>query len=206
LFASVGPAIQGVTDGIIGLAQGAMPGLVAAVESGQPVFDGLKNFLTSIGTGLGDMFQTLSEHSAAFGQVFTSLGDVVRTLLPALGDLLSAGGELAATILPPLAAGLRVVGDVLHAIAPILPEIAIGFAAFKVVSTVSPMLDTFAQKLAFASYSSGPLAGAAGAASSAVSSLGSALPLVGIAVAGIGAVMASTKQEIDSWTQALIKG
>jgi hypothetical protein len=206
LFNNVGPAIQGVTDGIIGLAQGAMPGLVSMIKSGAPVFDGLKNFLTDIGKGLGEMFQILSEHSAAFGQVFTSLGDILHAVLPALGDLVSAGGELAAAILPPLAAVLGAVSDVLHLIAPILPEVAIGFAAFKVVSTVSPMLDTFAQKLAFASYSSGPLAGAAGAASNAVSGIGSALPIAGIAVAAFGSLMAAQTQDINGWAQALVKG
>jgi hypothetical protein len=122
LFKNLGPAVDGLTNGVVRLASGALPGLNAAMATSKPVFQGLANLLGSIGSGLGSMFSQISQHAPAMGTVLTSLGSILDSLFDTLGTVISAGAELGSTVLPPLAGALRVLADVLGALEPILPE------------------------------------------------------------------------------------
>jgi hypothetical protein len=139
--------IQSVTQGVIALAKNAMPGLTAAIRASTPTFDGLAHLLAQIGTGLGSMFQTLSQHGDALGTTLSSLGDALGAVVAALGPLLSAGAELGSLIMPPLAAVLQVLASVLQVIEPILPGIALGFLAWKAAAIIAPLLGTLAGQL-----------------------------------------------------------
>jgi hypothetical protein len=131
MFADAAPLLDQFTGSLVNAAQNAMPGLVDAVHAAAPVFDGLGSLVEDIGTGLSDFFEAISQHGTAAGTAFEAIGQIIKEMLPILGDLLGQGAELASTILPPLADALGVVGDALHFIAPILPEIALGFAALQ---------------------------------------------------------------------------
>lgn len=220
IFSALGPQIEVVTRGLINLVSNAMPGLVNIVRNAGPVMSGFADFLGRIGTGLSDFFTTLSQHSAAGGQVFSQLGQIIQTLLPIIGQLLGQGAELASRVLPLLSGSLRVVLSVLNAIAPILPIVAAGFLAFKTVTALSGPLNSLsgslartAQNLAFASYNGGAFAGTAGrmssavgAAGGAVSKVGAALPAIGLVVGLVGTAMEMASQQTDDWAQALMTG
>ncbi|MCU1614711.1 MAG: hypothetical protein JWO98_2251, partial [Frankiales bacterium] len=114
VFSNLGPAVDGVTHGVLALVQNALPGLAAAVRTGTPVFQGLDNLLASVGTGLGNMFTLISQHAPAMGTVLSSLGGILDALLTGLGSLVSAGGELGSVVLPPLAVALQALASVLQ--------------------------------------------------------------------------------------------
>jgi hypothetical protein len=205
-FSALAGPVDSLTTGVIGLVSNAMPGLVAAVRAATPVFQGLASFLSQVGQGLGDFFSIIAQHGAASGTVFAALGQAVGALLPILAQLIGAGAELGATILPPIASVLGLVAKALDLVAPVLPVVLAGFLAFKAVGAISPMLDAFAQKLAFASYSGGAMGSMAGKASTAVSGLSTALPVLGAAVTVVGGLMSMASQQINTWGQALLDG
>lgn len=197
-FVSMGAPIDSLTTGLIGLMNNVMPGLVAAVRSADPVFQGLASMLAQIGAGLGQMFQILSEHSQAAGTVFATLGSILGALLPILGQLVGAGAELAATVLPPVAAALHLVAEGLNAIAPVLPGVLAGFLAFQAVGALSGPMGTLSAKLQTVAADSEGLAGKLAARlAPAAAGVAGALPGIGWAIAGIVAVLPS----FISWVQ-----
>jgi hypothetical protein len=112
-------------------------------------------------------------------------------------------------VLPPLASILGVVGDALHAIAPILPTVAAGFAAFKAVDAITGLLEKFGGKVGdVVSKLKGLVAGPGSAveASSALGSLKGAMGPVGVAFGLIGAAVVASQQQIGEWAQALLDG
>ncbi|MCW2898495.1 MAG: LigA protein [Streptosporangiaceae bacterium] len=205
-FTSLQGPIASVTTGVIGLVQNAMPGLVAAVQSAGPVFRGLATALSDIGTGLSGFFQAISEHGAAGGQVFTTLGQALQALLPALGQLVGAGAELAAVVLPPLASALGAVSSVLSFMSPVLPGVVAGILGLMAARMVAPMLATLATNLATTAAAAGPFAGAAGLGSRAAAGLGAALPGLAIAVGLVGAAFSAESKKTDDWARALNDG
>ncbi|MGZ4621452.1 MAG: transglycosylase SLT domain-containing protein [Blastococcus sp.] len=205
-FASLGAPIDAMTTGVIALVQNAMPGLTAMLRSAGPVFQGLSVALSEIGTGLGKMFQLISEHASEGGQVLQAVGRILGDLLPMVGELVGAGTQLASAVLPPVASALHVIADVLHMIAPVLPEVVAGFLAMKGVQALSGPLATLSQNLAMASYNGGMLAGTAGKLSTATSGLSSSLPVLGTILVGFTTTMAAANATSDKWAQALEQG
>lgn len=206
IFGNSKPLVTGLVDAVVLFANNAMPGFVRAVAAGQPVMDGFKAFLGSVGTGLTAFFDALTAHAPSAGAVFAQLGNVIGTLLPVLGELIGQGTELARGMLPLLSGSLSVVLDLLRFLGPALPLVASGFLGFKAASAASGYLRTFAQDLAFASYSTSPFAGAMGKASSAVSGLATALPVIGTVLAIGMAAFEAYNRTVDDWASALLQG
>jgi hypothetical protein len=220
MFADAAPLLDDFTDSLVNTAQNAMPGLVNAVHNAGPVFAGLGSLVESTGTGLSGFFDAISQHSDAAGTAFQAIGQIIQEILPVLGDLLGEGAELASVVLPPLADALGIVADALHLIAPILPAVAIGFGAFKIVQTLSGPLNSlagnltrFAQEAAFASYQGGTFGKAAGvmsegasSAASGVSKVANALPVLGVVLGLAGAIFDRQTEQANQWAQALIDG
>jgi hypothetical protein len=86
-FSAAEPLVGKLTDGVINLAENAMPGLVTSVERAGPVFDGFGSLLGSTGAGLSAFFEAISEHSEEAGQGMEHLGQLVEGVLPGLGDI-----------------------------------------------------------------------------------------------------------------------
>jgi len=146
-FMAMQQPIQILTRGVLDLAQNTMPGLTHSLQTSEPVFQGLSSLLGSIGSGLSHMLEILSQHSEAGGVALGALGHALDSVLTSLGTLMGAGAELGSQVLPVLASALGALATVLQAISPILPGIVLGFAAFKVVGAITPMLGTLATKL-----------------------------------------------------------
>jgi hypothetical protein len=191
-FSSLGGPIDSLTTGIIQLERNAMPGLVTAVKSVGPVFDGLKTLLADIGTGVSQMFSILSEHTGAAGTVLSNLGRALEALLPALAQILGAGVELASKVLPPVATALQGVGAALNFLAPVLPAVLAGFLGFKAISMLPALLGRF---------------GAAGAAAGTrLSALGGGLTGIGVVAGVVTAAFMVQSAQIDKWAHALLDG
>lgn len=212
-FADSAPLIQSFSGGIIDLAENAMPGLVGAVQNGQPVFDGLESFLASTGTGLSDFFDAISGHSPAAGAAFASIGDILADLLPILGELLGQGAELAEDVLPAVASATGLTLDVVRALGPALPAVVMGIAGMKIAGSVSGGLGTLAAKLGDVSTKGGAMAGTAGkvaggmsAASKAGGVLGGALGVLGLAYGAYTAYQERANAQAERFADLLREG
>lgn len=224
VFADVGPQVDLFTDGVIGLAENAMPGLVEAVDAADPVFAGLKSLLESTGTGLAGFFSELADGAESSGSVLASLGGAVEDLLPFVGRLFAFLSDVGSGALPVFASGL---GAVLNVVSGVMD----------VLEPAAPVLGTVAGALLLAAVASKALAlGAAGVAAygaaatvaasqvwllttaltgsstvglvaaGAFRAAATALPLVGIAVLGLSLAFRGMSTSVDEATTALGKG
>lgn len=205
-FADSAPLIRSFTDGIIALAENAMPGLTRSIAAAGPVFDGLESFLADVGTGLSDFFDKLSENSPAAGEAFAALGDILGDLLPILGELLGQGAELASIVLPPLASAIGQVADAADSLGPLLPVIATGFVALKVASAVATGVASLSTSMAALGVSSGTAAAGASKAATSFGLLGRAVPVLALAMAGLSIQQRDNTDRVERYTAALIAG
>jgi hypothetical protein len=209
-FIAVAPQIDMFTDSLTKAASTAVPALVRAVQSGTPVIQGLSHLVETIGNGLADFLDAVSSHSQAAGTALAAIGDIVGNLLPVLGEFLGAGVELASTVLPPLASVLGVVADLLKDLEPILPGVAAGFAAFKIVSSLSKPLDDLVEKFGkWKSALTDAFSRGSGTATDALSlmdSLKGGMTALGLGAAAAVLEFAAWRQQIQSWGQALAEG
>lgn len=83
------PALEALTRGADGFARTAMPGVVTAVKSSEPVFRGFESFLVDTGLGFNDFFTGLSTGAASSGQILAEVGGIVRDTLGFVGPLLA---------------------------------------------------------------------------------------------------------------------
>ncbi|MCT2591154.1 hypothetical protein LHJ74_14765 [Streptomyces sp. N2-109] len=89
-FSSAGPLIRPLTEGLLGLAKGAMPGFNASLSRSGPIMQGFKEALGDIGTGVGDFFDTITagSNSQALGDTWRQMGAGINSLLDSLGGLM----------------------------------------------------------------------------------------------------------------------
>ncbi|WP_326565072.1 hypothetical protein VSH64_24840 [Amycolatopsis rhabdoformis] len=81
------PAIRTLTGAVTDFAEGAMPGLLTAVEKAGPELEGIRDFAGAAGTGLGQFFTNASSGSQDAGKGFELLGNTVQLLEARLGTL-----------------------------------------------------------------------------------------------------------------------
>lgn len=82
------PLVDSLTQGVVGFAENAMPGMVRSVQRAEPVFDGLQTFLKDTGTGVSLMLTEMSEHSEEAGQGMEHLGALIKGTLPEAGGII----------------------------------------------------------------------------------------------------------------------
>jgi hypothetical protein len=133
LFAGAAPDVRILTQGIVGMADGAMPGLVTAMSRSQPIFKGLATAMSDVGAGLGQFLANATTHASDLGEVFSGVGTAIKGTLAQLGTL--AGGLS------------TVVGPALSTIAPLLPSVALGFGGMKVAGAVGAGVESLGVKL-----------------------------------------------------------
>lgn len=86
-------AVKPLSEGVLGLARNALPGLSLAVSQQSPVMDAFKTLLEDTGTSVGDMFEAFSQHSSAFGQDIQSLDSILISVTGFLTNLVTQAGE-----------------------------------------------------------------------------------------------------------------
>lgn len=84
-FDGAAPAVSILTDGVIGFATNAMPGLVSAVTASRPVMYGLQGLLESTGRGTSEFFRVISTGAPAAGEGIQHFGTLIENVLPAVG-------------------------------------------------------------------------------------------------------------------------
>ena len=200
--------------------------LVAVFREAKAATNELLPGVESLARGVLDMLQSFANTGAVqnFARV---VSDIAQTLAPLgatigqiAGDALNGLANGAAVALGPLSALVGGVSGVASALGP-LPGLAIAaLVAFKalgagtaVFATMSAAMTRTAQSLAFMSYNSTAFAGAAGVGSRAaaglstvLSKMGSALPIIGVALIGIGAAADAASVDFDGLTQKVANG
>ncbi|MCK2242142.1 MULTISPECIES: hypothetical protein [unclassified Crossiella] len=145
-FNAAGPQLQTLTDGVSAFALNAMPGMVRSVQRAGPVFEGLRDLLADVGSGVSGFLDELSKGSTGAGTVLSGLGGLLRSILPAAGALIrqlsdgAAGsfgaisgavlgavqvfGQLSGGALPVLTVALTAAAHVLEGVSSILSPLA----------------------------------------------------------------------------------
>jgi len=205
-FSAATPQVNVFTQGVLSLAENALPGLVRAVERGMPVTMGFASFLGSTGTGLTNFFDAISSHSPAAGTAFDALGRIIAALLPILGELLGQGAELAAVVLPPVASILEVVARALASVGDVLPIVAMGFGALKVGSGLTSMFEGLTTRLTANAAAGGALSTVSGSLAGGMGRVASVAGPLGIALAAIALAYQHGKQEAREFGQAMLDG
>lgn len=87
IFSALGPQVIDLTQGLVGLAVNAMPGIERSIRSAGPAVRGLEVLFKSTGTGIGQFFEQVSTRSLDTGHGLQMLGSMIQSLLNNLGRL-----------------------------------------------------------------------------------------------------------------------
>lgn len=146
-FEGAADLVDPLVDGVMDLAENALPGMVNAIGRAGPAVDGLGELMAKTGSGLSELFQAAADNSEAAGEGLSHLGDLIQGTLGNTGTLLGHltqlwaehGGEVSDVIvriigvladltgsaLPLLSAtagsALQVLSGLLGAIEPMVP-------------------------------------------------------------------------------------
>lgn len=194
-FREAAPLVDIFADSVMNAADNALPGMLRAVYRAEPVMEGLGSLMESIGTGLSDMFDAMSQHSEAAGRSAEGLGGTFEVLLPLLGEFLGQGAELAADVLPALNGSLGLLLATTRLLGPALPFIITGLSAMKIGKSIAGGLDSAAASLGRVAANGGKLAGVAGGASTALAGIAGSAGAAGAAIGFLAL-------EAYAWTEA----
>lgn len=89
IFRDSVPLIESFTDGVLGMAEEAVPRFGTAIQQSGPAMRGFEQLLISIGVGLGDMSINMAQNSQATGQSLALLGGFIQNLLADVGSLIN---------------------------------------------------------------------------------------------------------------------
>lgn len=123
-FQAAGPLIQPLVDGLGGLVEGILPGLVSLLKAAFPAFDALSVVLTDMGAGLGQMFSSMAPAIKASANLFYSLGEIINALFPILGTLTSMFANALAPIFGELGAAIQNLLPVFQIIGKVIASFA----------------------------------------------------------------------------------
>ncbi|MET9954207.1 hypothetical protein ABZ135_22025 [Streptomyces sp. NPDC006339] len=98
MFAAAAPLVKPLTDGLTKLVQNLLPGITSALKSSEPVFEGLRDMLGHIGSGLGRMFEIIGKQPKNLGDALRDLGKLIEWTLVGLGYFIHGTAELYGTI------------------------------------------------------------------------------------------------------------
>lgn len=178
----LGSQLQLLTDGVTGFALNAMPGMVRSVQRAGPVFEGLRDLLSDIGTGVSGFLDELSQGSTGAGTVLSGLGSLLRSILPAAGTLIRQLSDAAAgsfgSISGAVLGAVQVFGQLSGGALPVL-TVALNAAA-SVIEGVTTVL--------------APVSGVLGALTGAILAGAAAWKIWTAASAGMATIVANIDQ------------
>lgn len=100
VFKTAGPLVDSLADGVLGLAEHAMPGLTVATLNSGKAIEGVDRLLVHLGDGITGFFTEISTGSADAGRGADLLGQILEKLLTSLGTLVNQFSGAWATIGP----------------------------------------------------------------------------------------------------------
>lgn len=100
LFKDIDPLVQDLAEGVLGLAEEAVPKFRQAIAVSGPTVRGLESLLKSVGSGLGDLTVNASKNSLDMGRSIEITGNMLERLLGFVGDVISEFGSFWADVGP----------------------------------------------------------------------------------------------------------
>lgn len=199
LAPALGPLMQIIGNLVSNLSTALMPALSALSR----VMPQLVGPFDQIGKAVGTV---LNQAILALVNLLVPLANIVANLATIFGSNLSAAIAIASAVLQVLADILSPISDVLAALAPLITAVTVAFAAWKVATSVAAGLQTLAYVMGIISTGGGAFAGVLGKGATALSGMATALPVVGVLVALVGAAFAISAQQSTDWANALLQG
>lgn len=189
-FDGASDLIEPLTNGVLDFAENAMPGMVNAISSADPVIAGLSDLLAKTGTGLSDFLDAAAENSDAAGQGLSHLGDLIEGVLGETGGLLGHLTQL-------WAEHGDEVADVITKIISILSDLT-GSALPVLSSTAGTALHVIAGILAAIE----PMTGILGPVIASWLALSGAIK----AMSGVGSIVSSLTRRVSEFGTGASKG
>lgn len=221
MFTGAAADIPVLADGLVQLADNALPGVNAALHNSSAIAGGFGSVLGDVGTMTGNLGQTVSSNASTIGSDVGQIGSTVKILGGAVDDVITTTSHLAQGALPGLNGVLSTTEEGLHAVtsaasaigAPlgaIGSSILTGFVASKTLGTG---LDTLGGKLVSAgeklttSDSQFSLYGASvSTAGSGLQSVAGAIPFVAAGVSMLSSVVTEAYGDQSEFTTAVQQG
>jgi hypothetical protein len=151
-----------------------------------------------------------SQGLQAAGQAITDISHAVSPLLPQLGALagqalhgLATEASAVAVVLGPV---VHFLGDMLTAVGPIGPAVLAMGLAFRVLSPINGIVTGLGVSLGGLATRFGASEEAAGRIASTFSKVGSAIPLLGVAIIGLGVLYDALRDKTNDTAAAILKG
>jgi hypothetical protein len=146
-----GPQIVAITRGITELATNAMPGLVTAMQSIQPVMSATANFMGLLGSVFSDTVSSLAQHSAEYATVLQSVGSITQSVFSLatqlINDLAVAYAQNSAQINSSIAGITGVIAKLASGVLPVLT--AAMTAAGNAIKTITDIIGPWAPLFGF---------------------------------------------------------
>ncbi len=117
IFGDSGKLVQPLVSAIEGLVSGVLPGFLALIKAGTPVFEAFAQSMSGLGRNLGAMFSNFAQASAPSAVILKALMSLIGSLLPFIGDLAKI---LAEAVAPAVTAFSSALSAVLPALKPLL--------------------------------------------------------------------------------------
>lgn len=139
--------VQLFSDGVLGLAERALPGMVTATDRATPAMAGLRSMLHSTGDGVSTFFTEVSEGSESSGRILVAWGEITENLLGwtgrLFGNLSNEGSESVGTFASVLEQVLDITGDLSEGSLPTLFTVLNGVLGVVdgLLGVVSPLSD-----------------------------------------------------------------
>jgi hypothetical protein len=114
-FQSAAPLVSDFIGGITNLIEYALPGFEKALRESGPVMEGFRSAMAMVGSGIGDMFASMTEDGGAQGlkEVWETLGAELRNLLVNIGQFTNFASQ-SSTATALLVGSLRALSGILH--------------------------------------------------------------------------------------------
>lgn len=112
-FADSVPLVQSFSDGVIGMAEEAIPRFQQAISLSGPVMRGFESMMVDIGAGAGEFAINLSTAAVDTGRGYEILGGIIRDTAGDLGLLLAQFSGFWATIGPQFSQTMDLLTDAL---------------------------------------------------------------------------------------------
>lgn len=122
-FRTIAPTLKPLTDGVIGLVNEAMPGLLKGFEAAKPVIRVIANELPEIGGALGDFFGIIGDDPDGAIMAFQTLSDIIQGTLRFTAVFINNMSRLYEGTVEAGSAISGVLEDILHWAAIIAPPL-----------------------------------------------------------------------------------
>jgi phage-related protein len=117
IFGDSGQLVKPLVSALEGLISGVLPGFLALIKAGTPVFEAFAESMSGLGKDLGSMFSDFAAASGPSATILKALVGLIGSLLPFIGELAKI---LAGAVAPAVTAFSSALSAVLPALKPLL--------------------------------------------------------------------------------------